>query len=103
MNRKDFYIIKVHRLVTDEIGDMGDYMEEAKVVVKIDKDFNTDILKVLSDVQLKNVNLVNQIREFNKKIDFYMNLSIDSEYERGFYRAFEIMKSLLNGGDVNGR
>ena len=65
------------------------------------KNFETENIRLnheLNCVRLKNAKLEYFISKLNDKVDFYSNLSADTEYNKGFVKAFEIVKNLLKGG-----
>ena len=65
------------------------------------KNFESENIRLnheLTCVRLKNAKLEYFISKLNDKVDFYSNLSADTEYNKGFAEAFRIMKNLLNGG-----
>lgn len=38
------------------------------------------------------------IEKFNEKIAFYSSLPVESEVDKGFFQAFEIIRNILGGG-----
>ena len=52
----------------------------------------------ISFLRIKNAKLTHFISKLDEKVDFYSDLDIQNEYDRGFNKAFEIMKNLLKDG-----
>lgn len=71
-------------------------MESFKITMD-SKGFN-QLLEQNLHLQHKANFCVNKLKTLDEKVDFYMNLSTDSDYKKGFYDAFVIMKNLLKGG-----
>lgn len=63
--------------------------------------FNFENEKLKSEItflRIKNAKLQHSISKLSDKVEFYSNLSADTEYNKGFVDAFEIVKNLLKGG-----
>lgn len=58
----------------------------------------TTLQHELSCIRIKNAKLDYLFRNLSEKVDFYSNLAIETEFDRGFNKAFEIMRSMLNVG-----
>lgn len=52
----------------------------------------------LSCLRIKNAKYSYFFRNLDEKLEFYGNLTTDTEFDRGFANAIEIMKNLLRGG-----
>lgn len=52
-------------------------------------------------LSLKLESFIKNKNAFEEKIDFYLNLSISNDYDKGFFKAFEIMKNLLKKEEIN--
>lgn len=59
---------------------------------------NERLKSEITFLRIKNAKLEHFISKLSDKVEFYSNLSADTEYNKGFASAFEIMKNLLKGG-----
>ncbi len=65
------------------------------------KNFETENIRLnheLTCLRLKNAKLEYFISKLNEKVDFYSNLEVKTEFDKGFDNAFKIMKNLFKGG-----
>lgn len=46
-------------------------------------------------LRIKNAKLVNFFRNLSEKVEFYTKTPIETEFDKGFQNAFEIVKNLL--------
>lgn len=51
-------------------------------------------------LRIKNAKLVNFYRNLSEKVAFNKNLPINTEYDKGFNKAFEMVKNMLNGNVI---
>lgn len=59
---------------------------------------NERLKSEITFLRIKNAKLEHFISKLSDKVDFYADLSADTEYNKGFASAFEIVKNLLKGG-----
>lgn len=50
-------------------------------------------------LRLKNAKLVNFYRNLSDKVEFYKDLPINTEYDKGFNKAFEMVQKFLKGAE----
>lgn len=74
---------------------------KGKIIEKQPDEFNV-LVQALSQIQLENITLKHKISSLSEKIEFYLQLKTENDFDKGFNKAFEIMKNLLTGEENNG-
>lgn len=65
------------------------------IVCEIDAATLSELFRKNQCLVLKNCELNNKIHSIEKKVDYYSKLSCSNDYERGFNRAFEMVKNFF--------